>query len=134
MLKLQESLREHRLWLSSIVLGTSIVIFGLALGQFTSLKTDYPFSVINRFTDQTRSGGQNWDLLFAIFWPIPFAVGMYFVSAYLVARRRFELLISSESDAEFLRNVPELERLLSELTPAHEERFRRKYSELHTHP
>ncbi|MGI0141006.1 MAG: hypothetical protein ACREBT_07700, partial [Thermoplasmata archaeon] len=50
-------------------------------------------------------------------------IGAYLVGAYLVARRRFEQLMRSRSKAELLRNLPEIEELLWDLTPADQQRY-----------
>ena len=62
--------------------------------------------------------------------PIVSIIGGYMVGAYSVARRRFEHLMLTKSKAEFLRNIPELEDLLWDLTPYDEVRYENKRSEL----
>jgi len=62
--------------------------------------------------------------------PIVAIVGAYLVGAYYIARARFEHLMLTKSKAEFLRNLPDLEDLLWDLTPADEQRYIEKKTEL----
>ena len=124
-------LRVHRFVLSALVLGVAIVLVVLALGDFTPLSAVYPFTVLNTYTDRSGSGGQNWNLLFAIVGPILTIIGGYLVAAYVIARRRFEQLMRSKSKAELLRNIPELEGLLWDLTPDDQTRYDQKCADLH---
>ncbi len=103
----------------------------LALGDFTPLDTVWPFTVINASTDQSGSGGENWNLVFVILGPILVIIGGYLVGAYVVARRRFEQLMRSKSKAELLRNIPEMEELLWDLLPYDQVRYEQKCAELH---
>ena len=100
----------------------------LAAGFFTPLGNYAPFPTINGYT--APSGGTNYNLLFVILGPIIDIIGMYMVGAYVVARRRFEHLMLTKSKAEFLRNIPELEDLLWDLTPRDERRYETKRAEL----
>jgi len=123
-LRARHWLRTHRFLLSCIVLGAAILMVVLALGDFTPLANVYPFTAINGYTDQSGSGGENWNLVFAIAGPILVIIGGY-------ARSRFEQLMRSKSKAELLRNIPEIEDLLWDLTPYDQVRFERKCIELH---
>lgn len=131
MLRMRHWLRTYRFPLSCIVLGVAVVMVILALGDFTPLNAVYPFTVINSYTDQSGNGGENWNLLFVILGPILVIIGGYLVGAYVVARRRFEQLMRSKSKAELLRNIPELEELLWDLTPEDQLRYERKCMDLH---
>ena len=68
--------------------------------------------------------------MFVIVGPIIAVVGLYLVGAYHYARRKFEHLMVTKSKAEFLRNIPELEELLWDLTPHDEVRYEDKRAEL----
>ena len=62
--------------------------------------------------------------------PIVAIVGAYLVGAYYNARHKFERLMLTKSKAEFLRNIPDLEQLLWDLTPRDEVRYAEKCTEL----
>jgi len=119
--------RVHRALVAGVVLGIGVFLSVLATGYFTPLSTSYPFTVINPVTD---SGGANYNLVFVVLGPIIAIVGAYLVGAYMVARREFEHLMLTKSKAEFLRNIPEIEQLLWDLTPADELRYDEKRAEL----
>lgn len=123
-------LRSWRFPLSILILGVGAFLSALALGDFTPLANGPPFTAINAATDQSAKGGVNYNLAFVIVGPIVTIVGLYFVGAYLLARRRFEHLMQTKSKAEFLRNIPELEGLLWDLTPRDEDRYGDKRAEL----
>ena len=120
--------RRQRALIAAFVLGVGIFLAVLAAGDFTPLGQSEPFSSINQVTAQ---GGTNYNLVFIILGPIIAIVGGYLFGAYLVARRRFEHLMLTKSKAEFLRNIPEIEELLWELTPDDEQRYDEKRSDLH---
>jgi len=120
--------RRHRAVIAGFVLAVGALLAVLATGYFTPLKSSWPFSAINPVT---ASGGANYNLIFIILGPIIAIIGGYLVGAYLVARRRFEHLMLTKSKAEFLRNIPEIEELLWELTPDDEDRYDAKRAELH---
>ena len=127
---LRHFLRAQRFGLSIVVLAVGIVLAFFAIIDFTPLSQNPGLSAINSVTDQSGSGGPNYDLAFVLAGPIIIIVGAYLVGAYYLARRRFEHLMLSKSKAEFLRNLPEIEELLWDLTPADEERYEDKKSEL----
>jgi uncharacterized membrane protein len=122
--------RKHRAILSGLVLAIGAFLTMLAVGYFTPLSSSPPFPSINAATGPDANGGTNYNLLFLILGPIIVIVGGYLVGAYLVARRRFDHLMLTKSKAEFLRNIPEIEDLLWELTPADEVRYEEKRAEL----
>ncbi len=70
-----------------------------------------------------QSATTDWILLFVIAGIIIDIIGIYMVAVYLVARKRFEHLMKTKSKAEFVRNLPEVEDLLWDLTPKDEERL-----------
>jgi hypothetical protein len=127
--------RRLRLWLRTERAAISIAVlaigFGLtilALGAFTPLRAAPPFSTINTATDTPSA---NYDLVFVILGPILIIAGGYLVGAYFYARRKFEHLMLTKSKAEFLRNIPELEEILWDLTPNDQVRYEQRLSELH---
>jgi hypothetical protein len=120
--------RTERFPLSIIVLAVGAFLSILALAAFTPLGNSGPFPAIQSATEPTN--GPNYNLLFIVVGPIVAMVGAYLVGAYYVARHRFEHLMLSRSKAEFLRNLPEVEDLLWELTPEDEVRYQDKKSEL----
>lgn len=126
--RLRRAVRSQRAILSELVLAIGILLSVLALGDFTPLRDSVPFSSIDAITDQPA--GVNYNLMFVIVGPIVAIVGAYLVGAYFHARRRFEHLMLTKSKAEFLRNLPELEGLLWELTPRDEVRYQERLSEL----
>lgn len=119
--------RVHRAALSGLVLGIGLFLSTLAIGYFTPLSASWPFSAINPLTD---TGSANYNLVFIVLGPIIAIVGAYLVGAYLVARREFEHLMLTKSKAEFLRNIPQVEKLLWDLTPVDEQRYQEKLSDL----
>lgn len=126
---LRHVLRSQRFLLSIVVLAIGILLTFFALIDFTPLRQNAAFAAINSVTDQSP-GGPNYDLAFAIAGPIIIIVGAYLVGAYYLARRRFEHLMLSRSKAEFLRNLPQIEEILWDLTPRDEERYEQKKAEL----
>ena len=128
--KVRTFFRTHRFPVSVVILIAGIVLTALALGDFTPLQLQPPFKQIDAQTDQSASGGVNYNLVFVVVGPITTVVGLYLVGAYLVARRRFDHLMVTKSKAEFLRNVPEVEELLWDLTPDDEDRYLQKRADL----
>jgi uncharacterized protein DUF3198 len=126
--RLRQFLRTQRFLLSGIVLAAGAALSALAIGFFTPIGSVQPFISINAVTNQPN--GANYNLVFVIVGPIVAIIGAYFVGAYVIARRKFEHLMQTRSKAEFLRNIPELEQLLWELTPHDEERYFEKRVEL----
>jgi hypothetical protein len=120
-------LRTYRGWISDFVLAVGFLLTVLAIGFFTPLASWGPFPAINAATNTPNA---NYNLLFIVLGPIIVIAGGYLVGAYYVARRKFEHLMVTKSKAEFLRNIPELEDLLFELTPHDEQRYEAKRAEL----
>lgn len=125
--RLRHGMRTYRAIISEVVLAIGLLLVVLALGDFTPLRTAYPFSAINPATDTPST---NYNLAFVIIGPIVSIVGAYLVGAYFHARRKFEHLMLTKSKAEFLRNIPEVEDLLWDLTPRDETRYQEKLSDL----
>ena len=119
--------RTQRAAISIVVLAAGFVLTVLAIGAFTPLSGAAPFTTINGATD---SNGVNYNLVFVVLGPILIIVGGYLVGAYFYARRRFEHLMLTKSKAEFLRNIPELEELLWDLTPYDQVRYDQRLAEL----
>ena len=124
--RLRYGLRQHRAVVSLVVLAIGAFLTVLAVGFFTPLSSSEPFQSIDQVTNQ---GAANYNLLFVILGPIVIIVGGYLVGAYFAASRKFEHLMLTKSKAEFLRNIPELEDLLWDLTPTDEERYEQKRAE-----
>jgi len=122
--------RAQRFLISLLVLGIGILLTVLATVDLTPLNQSSVFQGINGLTDQSPSGGPNYDLAFVIMGPIITIIGAYLVGAYYLARRKFEHLMLSKSKAEFLRNLPDIEDLLWDLTPKDEVRYEQRKSEL----
>ncbi|HXQ94379.1 MAG TPA: DUF3198 domain-containing protein [Thermoplasmata archaeon] len=127
---LRRFVRTYRFVFSAILLAIGILMVVLAVGNFTPLSSSPPFPSINSATDQTSNGGANYNLVFVVAGPIVVLIGAYLVGAYYIARARFEHLMLTKSKAEFLRNLPDLEDLLWDLTPADEQRYIEKKTEL----
>ncbi|MGA8302485.1 MAG: DUF3198 domain-containing protein [Thermoplasmata archaeon] len=125
--RFRHGLRVYRAWISDFVLAVGVLLTALALGFFTPLASSWPFTVIN---NATNTPAANYNLIFIIIGPIVIIAGMYLAGSYYVARRKFEHLMVTKSKAEFLRNIPDLEGLLWELTPADELRYEQKKAEL----
>ncbi len=128
--RLRLFLRRERALLSLLVLAVGVFLAILALADFTPLHDTGPFPAIEQTTDQSASGGANYNLAFVIAGPIIAILGAYLVGAYYAARRKFDHLMETRSKAEFLRNLPEIEELLWDLTPADEQRYQEKIGEL----
>lgn len=125
--RLRHGLRTYRAWVSDLILAVGVLLTVLALGFFTPLANSWPFPAIN---NATNTPSANYNLLFILLGPIVIIAGGYLVGSYYVARRKFEHLMVTKSKAEFLRNIPELEDTLWELTPADEVRYEHKKAEL----
>ncbi len=121
--RVREFFRKHRFVVGGLVLGVGILMSLFAASDFSPLASLGPFASLNAVTDQSGHDGVNYNLVFVIAGPIIALIGAYLVGAYLVARRRFEHLMLTRSKAEFLRNLPEIEELLWDLTPADERRY-----------
>ncbi|MCI4350010.1 MAG: DUF3198 domain-containing protein [Thermoplasmata archaeon] len=128
--KLRRFLRTNRFVLSILLLALGILMTVLAVGDFTPLMTTAPFPSINSVTDGSSSGGVNYNLVFIVAGPIVVLIGAYLVGSYYLARRKFEHLMVTKSKAEFLRNLPDLEDLLWDLTPDDETRYLEKKADL----
>ncbi|MGA8542655.1 MAG: DUF3198 domain-containing protein [Thermoplasmata archaeon] len=125
--RFRHGLRTYRAWVADFVLAVGVLLTVLALGFFTPLGSSWPFTAIN---NATNTPSANYNLLFVVIGPIVIIAGAYLAGSYYVARRKFEHLMVTKSKAEFLRNIPELEDLLWELTPADEVRYEQKKVEL----
>ncbi|MGC2035086.1 MAG: DUF3198 domain-containing protein [Thermoplasmata archaeon] len=124
-------MRKYRYAIAIVIFAVGILLTALAIGDFTPISSVQPFPTINSFTDHSNNGsGVNYNLAFVVAGPIIIIVGAYMVGAYFVARRRFEHLMETKSKAEFLRNLPEVEDLLWDLTPEDEIRYEDKKAEL----
>jgi hypothetical protein len=128
--KFRRFLRTYRFVFSILLLAIGIFLTVLAVAAFTPLGNAGPFPAVNNATNQGASGGPNYDLVFVIAGPIVVLVGSYLVGSYYIARARFEHLMVTKSKAEFLRNLPDLEDLLWDLTPDDERRYLEKKAEL----
>ncbi|HXY12270.1 MAG TPA: DUF3198 domain-containing protein [Thermoplasmata archaeon] len=126
--RFRHGMRTYRAWISIFILAVGTFLTILAAGEYTPLQSIPPFPSIDSVT--APAGGPDYNLVFVIVGPIVVVVGMYMVGAYAVARRRFEHLMVTKSKAEFLRNIPELEDLLWDLTPRDEQRYEAKRAEL----
>lgn len=126
--RFRHGMRAQRALLSLVLLGMGLALSVLAIGYFTPLSQSSFFSSINSVTFPT--GGTNYNLLFVVAGPIISIVGAYLVGSYFHARRRFEHLMLTKSKAEFLRNIPELENLLWDLTPHDEVRYQQRMADL----
>jgi uncharacterized membrane protein YbhN (UPF0104 family) len=124
--RFRHGMRARRAGISVFVLAVGVLLTTLAVGFFTPLANSYPFTAINPATNTPNA---NYNLLFVIVGPIIVIVGAYLVAAYYNARRKFEHLMLTKSKAEFLRNIPELEDLLWDLTPTDESRYEQKRTE-----
>jgi hypothetical protein len=125
--RLRHGLRTYRAWIADAVLAIGVLLTVLALGFFTPLANSQPFVAINAATNTPSA---NYNLVFVVLGPIIVIAGAYLTGSYYTARRKFEHLMNTKSKAEFLRNIPELEDLLWELTPADESRYEEKKVEL----
>jgi hypothetical protein len=129
--RLRDWARGQRYLLGLLIFAIGALLTALAIADFIPPIAGFgPFPAINGATDQSGSGGPNYDLAFVVIGPIVFIIGAYFTGAYLIARRRFEHLMTTKSKAEFLQNIPELEELLWDLTPNDERRYLQKRGEL----
>ncbi len=128
--RLRLFLRQERAILSVLVFAVGVLLAILALADFTPLHDFGPFPTIEQTTDQSGNGGANYNLAFVLAGPIIAILGAYLVGAYYAARRKFDHLMVTRSKAEFLRNLPEIEELLWDLTPADEVRYEEKLGEL----
>jgi hypothetical protein len=125
--RVRHGLRTYRAWIADFILAIGVLLTVLAVGFFTPLANSPPFPTINAATNTPDA---NYNLLFVVIGPIIVIVGAYMVGSYYVARHKFEHLMVTKSKAEFLRNIPELETILWDLTPNDELRYEQKRSEL----
>jgi len=125
--RLRHGMREYRAAIALFVLGVGVLLTVLAVGFFTPLSSVGPFPSINSATNTPTA---NYNLVFVIVGPIVAIVGAYLVGVYFTSRHKFEHLMLTKSKAEFLRNIPEIEDLLWDLTPNDEVRYETKRAEL----
>ncbi|MCI4372906.1 MAG: DUF3198 domain-containing protein [Thermoplasmata archaeon] len=125
--RLRHGMRVHRAAVSVVVFVVGVFLSVLAIGFFTPLSSLSVFVTFNAVTNQPNA---NYNLVFVIVGPIVAILGAYLVGAYYYARRKFEHLMVTKSKAEFLRNIPELEEILWDLTPNDESRYETKRAEL----
>jgi hypothetical protein len=125
--RFRHGLRTYRAWIADAILAIGALLTVLALGWVTPLANSQPFIAINNATDTPSA---NYNLVFIVLGPIIIIAGAYLTGSYYTARRKFDHLMQTKSKAEFLRNIPELEDLLWELTPADEVRYEEKKVEL----
>jgi hypothetical protein len=125
--RLRLGMRVHRAVVSVVVFAAGVFVSILAIGFFTPLSSLGVFAAINLVTNPSYA---NYNLVFVIVGPIVAILGAYLVGAYYYARRKFEHLMVTKSKAEFLRNIPELEEILWDLTPNDEVRYETKRAEL----
>jgi len=125
--RLRHGMRVHRAFISVVVFAVGVLLSILAIGFFTPLSNLGFFMAINAVTNPSYA---NYNLVFVIVGPIVAILGAYLVGAYYYARRKFEHLMVTKSKAEFLRNIPELEEILWDLTPDDEVRYETKRAEL----
>jgi hypothetical protein len=121
--KIRETMRNHKAEIAILVFVIGIFLTALPLAYFT------PFSATPGLGALATAAG-NFNLLFAIVGPIIFIVGAFMFGSYVIARRKFEHLMLTKSKAEFLRNIPELEDILWDLTPNDIVRYEQRKSEL----
>ncbi len=126
--RLRYGLRTHRAAISILVLAIGAFLTVIAVADFTPLHSVGPFPT---FEQSTATPSANYNLVFIIVGPIVAIIGGYMVGVYFVARRQFEHLMLTKSKAEFLRNIPEMEDLLWDLTPRDTIRYEEKSAELH---
>jgi hypothetical protein len=126
--RFRHAMRTYRAPISVAVFAFGVLLSLLALGYFTPLSALSFFGSVNAVT--APPNGVNYNLVFVIVGPIVAIVGAYLVGAYFYARRKFEHLMLTKSKAEFLRNIPDLEEILWDLTPRDEDRYERKRAEL----
>ncbi len=126
--RLRYGLRAHRAAISIFVLAVGAFLTVIAVADFTPLHSVAPFPTFEQATAQPSA---NYNLVFIIIGPIVAIIGGYLVGVYFIARRRFEHLMLTKSKAEFLRNIPEMEDLLWDLTPGDTIRYEEKSAELH---
>jgi len=126
--RFRHGLRTHRALVSIFVFVVGIFLSILAIGAFTPLMNVPFFQAIDSVT--AAPNAPNYNLVFIILGPIVAILGAYLVGAYYYARRKFEHLMVTKSKAEFLRNIPELEEILWDLTPNDETRYQRKLADL----
>jgi hypothetical protein len=125
--RFRTGLRVHRAVVSVVVFAAGVFLSVLAIGFFTPLSSLAFFAAINSVTNPSYA---NYNLVFVIVGPIVAILGAYLVGAYYYARIKFEHLMVTKSKAEFLRNIPELEEILWDLTPNDEVRYETKRAEL----
>jgi Protein of unknown function (DUF3198) len=125
--RFRTGMRVHRAIVSIVVFAVGVFLSVLAIGFFTPISNLPAFQSINDVTNQPNA---NYNLVFVILGPIVAILGAYLVGAYYYARRKFEHLMVTKSKAEFLRNIPELEELLWDLTPNDEVRYETKRADL----
>jgi hypothetical protein len=133
-------IRTIRFPISIVVLVAGAFLSITAVAAYTPLLVQAPFSSYvptllgadcsNTQVCSATPSGTDWVLLFVVLGGLLDIIGIYLVVVYVNARTRFEHLMKTKSKAEFVRNLPEAEDLLWDLTPKDEIRLVRKKQDL----
>jgi len=116
-------IREHMLMLSAILFGIGIIMTVIGvLWYFMVIQSNIVNSSLEEFSE--KLGNWGWWILI----PAPFILiaGGWYFSDQLLARRKVNEMISTNSKANFVKNISEIEEVVWKLPIKYRERFEKK--------
>jgi hypothetical protein len=115
--------REHMLMLSAVLFGVGIIMTGIGvLWYFTFIQSIIVNIPIEGFAEKVGEWGW-WILISA---PVILIAGAWYFFDQIMARKKFNKLISPNSKANFVKNISEIEEGVWKLPIKYRERFEEK--------
>ena len=115
--------REHMLRLSAFLFGVGIIMTVIGgLWYFTFIQSGIVNTPIEGFAEKVGEWGW-WILIFA---PFILTAGIWYFFDQIMARKKFNKLISTNSKANFVKNIGEIEEVVWKLSIKYRERFEEK--------
>lgn len=118
--------RKHTLWLSSLatLVGIVFTVLAFAANYEAAGWTDFYEAWVPQGT-----GAGNWNRFVQVVAPIVLVTGGWYLGEQIIARRKFNRMISTESKSEFQRNLDELEQTAGKLPKRFKEQLEDKREE-----
>lgn len=115
--------RNNAMWMSVVA-----TLVGLAFTVIAFL-ADYDAAGWTDFYEAwvpSGSSGGNWNRLVQVVAPVVLVTGLWYLGEQILARRKFNSLIDTESKSEFQRSLDELEETVKKLPKSYESRLQEK--------
>ena len=115
--------REYMLMLSAILFMVGIIMMTVGvLWYFTFIQSNIVNSLIEEFSKKLGDWGW-WILIFA---PFILIAGIWYFFDQIMARKKFNKLVSPNSKANFVKNISEIEEIIWKLPGKYRERSEEK--------